>query len=233
MSWTPIVGKKFSVQDFAAYVGSLDLTNAPFKPLFVVHHNTSVPTRALYDSWQKRNPPVSLEQYMANLVGFYQGQGWQAGPHLFVAPDGIGVFTPLTHRGTHTPSWNYCSWGVEMIGDYETETPQPDLIDNAVVASAILHHAGGLSPLPYEIGVRGLHFHKEDPRTTHKDCPGKNVNKADFVNRVMTAMQQRVFSPADPVQCHPIGLGMWLKELWPEEPPGETSARPDGGPSPG
>src|SRR5215813_194752 len=115
--WTPIVGKRFSVPQIEEYVADLDLVHAPFKPLFVVHHNTGEPTRAQWEAWNKRKPPISDEQWMQNLAAFYQNKGWQAGPHLFVVPDAGCVFTPLTHRGTHTPSWNFCSWGVEMVGD--------------------------------------------------------------------------------------------------------------------
>jgi hypothetical protein len=189
MTWTPIVGKKFTVEEFRQYVSSLDLVHAPFKPLFVVHHNTSSPSRAQYDAYAHRSPPITDEQWLQNLAGYYQGLGWQAGPHLFIVPSGICVFTPLTHRGTHTPSWNWCSWGIEMVGDYDTEPFKTDIGDNAVIASAILHAAAHLSPLPFQLGRRGLHFHKEDPATTHRDCPGKNVIKADFVEAVMTAMQ--------------------------------------------
>jgi hypothetical protein len=190
MTWTPIVGKKFSCLDFFNYVASLDLAHAPFKPLFVVHHNTGSPTRVQYDAYAKRTPPITDEMWLTNLAGFYRSKGWQAGPHLFVVPDGICVFTPLTHRGTHTPSWNYCSWGVEMVGDYDSEVFQADVQSNAVFASVVLHHAAGLSPLPYQLGRRGLHFHKEDPHTTHSDCPGRNVVKADFVERVMASMEK-------------------------------------------
>jgi hypothetical protein len=188
--WTPVVGKKFSVVEFEQYVSDLDFRHAPFKPLFVVHHNTAEPTRILWDTWRTRATPITDVQWLHNLAAFYQGKGWQAGPHLFVVPDGICVFTPLTHRGTHSPSWNYCSWGVEMVGDYDKEPYQDDLNETVTAASAILHHYAGLSPLPYVLGRRGLHFHKEDPRTTHSDCPGKNVVKADFVEAVMAKLER-------------------------------------------
>src|SRR5712692_11270909 len=42
-------------------------------------------------------------------------------PHLFVADDLIWVFTPLTVSGVHSPSWNSITWGVEMVGNFDTE----------------------------------------------------------------------------------------------------------------
>jgi hypothetical protein len=185
MTWVPIVNKKFSASEFHDYVASLQLSAALWKPQFIVHHNTASPTRQQYEGYKNRPDPISDEQWLNNLAAFYQGKGWQAGPHLFVVPDGINVFTPLTHRGTHTPSWNYISWGIEMVGDYMTEELQGDILDMAVAASATLHFFGGIDPLPYHVGATGLHFHKEDPRTTHQDCPGKNVLKEPFVELVV------------------------------------------------
>ena len=43
----------------------------------------------------------------------------------------------------------------------------------AIVALAGLHRLAGLDPAT-------LRLHKEDPKTTHKFCPGKNISKADF-----------------------------------------------------
>jgi hypothetical protein len=63
--------------------------------------------------------------------------------------------------------------------------------DNLIAALAILHAAAGLQPLPYQRGVRGLHFHKEDPVTTHKSCPGKNMVKADLVAAVQAEILRR------------------------------------------
>jgi hypothetical protein len=63
--------------------------------------------------------------------------------------------------------------------------------DNLVAALAILHAAVGLPLIPYERGVRGLHFHKEDRRTTHKSCPGKNIVKADLIKAVQAEIQRR------------------------------------------
>ena len=36
-----------------------------------------------------------------------------------------------------------------------------------------------------------LHFHKEDPNTTHKLCPGKNMKKADLITDVQDEIQRR------------------------------------------
>ena len=182
MAWKGIVGKSFTPEGFAAYVEGLQF--GAWRPRFVVVHNTSAPDTKTWQGWQTRKPPISDEQWARNLEGYYKGQGWSAGPHLFVTPKGILVFSPLTAPGTHSPSWNSISWGVETVGEFDRDPFTGPIKDNLVAALGILHKAAGLSVLPYAVGVRGLHFHKEDVKTTHKSCPGKNMNKANLVAAV-------------------------------------------------
>src|SRR6185503_10327503 len=125
MTWTPIVDKKFSKEEFENYVKSLNLAKADWKPSFIVLHNTSEPTLAEYKQFAHRKVPVSDTQWMNNLAGYYRRLGWSAGPHLFIVPTGILAFTPLTHHGVHSPSWNSVSWGIEMTGDYDKEPFDP------------------------------------------------------------------------------------------------------------
>ena len=113
------------------------------------------------------------------------------GPHLFITPAGILAFTPLTGPGVHSPAWNSISWGVETVGEFEREPFAGPVRDNLVAALAILHAAAGLLPLPYQRGGRGLHFHKEDPVTTHKSCPGKNMVKTDLLKAVQAEILRR------------------------------------------
>jgi len=178
MPWRDIVGKGFTKEEFGDYVRTL--TFGAWMPQFVVLHNTSSPTLVQYHGFQARG--ITGEQWLQNLVGYYRDQmGWSAGPHLFVGDDKIWCFTPLTVPGTHSPSWNAISWGVEMVGEYDEEPFDPNVRDNAIAALAALHLLRGLDPT-------SLRFHKEDPKTTHKNCPGKNVDKKDIIERVQSAM---------------------------------------------
>ena len=90
-----------------------------------------------------------------------------------IADDLIWAFTPLNLQGVHAPSWNAISWGVELVGDYSTEPLSEGVRQNAISALASLHSLVGLDPM-------AMHLHREDPLTTHKGCPGTNVNKSDF-----------------------------------------------------
>src|SRR5437868_12726973 len=116
MTWTPIVAKRLSALDLDSYVRNLVF--GQWRPSFVVVHNTSVPR--ITD-----RPNGFTDAHMRNLESFYRDQQkWSAGPHAFVDQNGIWLFTPLTAPGVHSPSWNHSSWGIETLGDYETEAFQ-------------------------------------------------------------------------------------------------------------
>lgn len=168
-------GKLYSKDEFTTYVAGLKW--GAWRPAFLTLHNTGAPT---LKQWMATKGGES--QRIKNLANFYQHvQGWSAGPHLFVSPTGIFLGTPLTVPGVHTPSWNGIAWGMEMAGDFDAEPFDPQLLDNAVHAIAVLYSALGRAP-------ETLRLHKEDARTTHKHCPGKNVNKADMIKRIGDAM---------------------------------------------
>ncbi len=166
LAWKGIVGQGFKPDDFRQYVDDLNFSN--WRPQFVVVHNTSAPRLSQWHS-------TPGAQRMQNLQSYYRDQmKWSAGPHLFVADDLIWVFTPLTTSGIHSPSWNAISWGVEIVGEYEDEIFGGQIKSNSVEALTSLHQKLGLDP-------QHLRFHKEDPLTTHKSCPGRSVVKPDLI----------------------------------------------------
>lgn len=172
MAWKGIVGKSFSQQEFDAYCHTLSWT--AWRPLFIVLHNTQVPSLA---SW----PKGLTEAHIKGLETFYRDtQKWSAGPHLFVDDKQIWVFTPLTVSGVHSPSWNKVALGIEMLGDYDTESFDSgrgaSVRRNAVAAIATLSAVLGLDP-------QKMRIHREDPLTTHH-CPGKNVRKLEVIQEV-------------------------------------------------
>jgi hypothetical protein len=175
-TWKGIVGRSFRPSEFDDYVR--DLVIGDWKPIFVVLHNTSEPRLAQWHSTPGDQRMRNLEEYYRNPDPSSHKAAWSAGPHLFIADDLIWVFTPLITSGVHSPSWNAISWGVEMVGEYDEEPFDDRVRDNTVAALATLHAKLGLDP-------NGMRFHKEDPKTTHKDCPGKNVSKSDVIGRVI------------------------------------------------
>lgn len=181
MAWAGIVNRAFTAANVGAYLRTLP---RPGFVKFVVVHNTGAPNLKTYRGYANRPSPISDAQWLRNLEGFYRDkQHWSAGPHWFVTPnpDGLLAFTPSTHPGVHSPSWNSKSLGVEMVGDYSVEPFDAGVRDNAVALLAELHLWLGISP-------DTIRLHHEDPRTTHKDCPGKNVVKADIIAAVKAKM---------------------------------------------
>jgi len=171
--WKGIVDRSFDVPGFDAYCRSLQWTT--WRPSFVVLHNTGVPDLA-------ERPLGLTQQSIMSLQSYYRDtQHWSAGPHLFVDDHQIWAFTPLTTPGVHAPSWNSVSLGVEMLGDFQDEAFNAgrglDVQKNAVAAIAILTEILGFDP-------DGMKLHREDPLTTHKDCPGDNVSKPAFIAEV-------------------------------------------------
>lgn len=178
-----IDGRPMTVAQFAAHVAAM--TFPAWRPSGIAVHNTANPS--LYPlkghgSWHGAS--ITPAQRVKNLAAYYSGLGWRAGPHLFIDDEFIWLFTPLNQPGVHSPSWNGTKIGIEMVGDYDVEAfssgPGAKVRANTVAALAILHAKLGLDP-------NSIKLHKEDPRTTHA-CPGRNVDKADLIRRVINYM---------------------------------------------
>jgi hypothetical protein len=173
----PIINRFFRANNktfdsLKLYLEALDLT--PWKPEFVVLHNTAVPSLA-------QRPAGFVPQHIVNLAEYYSGLGWHAGPHFFCDQNGIWAFSRADRPGVHSPSWNQISWGVEMLGDYDAESfetgPGALVAENAVFLLAALHQRAGLDS-------HTLRLHKWDPKTTHKNCPGSDVSVEAVIERV-------------------------------------------------
>ncbi len=185
MVWRGIVGKSCSPGEFAAHVDQL--TWSTWKPQFIVVHNTAAPNLA-------SRPNGLTFQQIKNLEAYYRDdQKWAAGPHLFIDDRQIWLFTPLTVQGTHSPSWNSKAIGIEMLGDYDTEsfTEGRGLKVRELTTWAI-------GKLSVKLGFKpdAWKFHVEDPKTTH-DCPGKNARaqRALMIREVERDMQPMIAPP--------------------------------------
>ncbi len=182
-NWKGIVGKSFSTEEFDAYCQKL-VWNA-WRPSFIVLHNMAIPTLA-------QRPNGLTLQHIKDLEVFYRDtQKWSAGPHLFVDDRQIWVFTPLTTPGVHSPSWNSIAIGVEMLGDFATESFSDGrglaVRNNMTRAVASISHALGIDP-------NTMKLHKEDKKTTHI-CPGKNVIKSEVISEVIALLHNGEHTP--------------------------------------
>ena len=81
-----VINKCFTKKEFSEYIKNKDILRKVDK--IVLHH-----TWDTVEEWQQGKVSVS---YYKKL---YEGKGWQAGPHLFVAPEGIWLFTDIREQG--------------------------------------------------------------------------------------------------------------------------------------
>jgi len=150
-----IINKKLDVHEFKDYIATYYFGTEPADKL-VIHH-TWRPTK---DQWKGA---VSIQ----GLKGYYEGKGWPAGPHLFVAEDGIWLFSPMRQDGIHAGELNHRSIGIEVVGDYDHEKWSGKTKDNALGVIKLL-----MSQL--KIGNENIFFHRD---VSSKTCPGTAITK--------------------------------------------------------
>lgn len=182
MTWAGIdalsaSGKYRTIPEIQAFVDQLPHTTWASG---MVLHNTASPNLPQWTPSNRAQRILNLESY------FRDDRGWQSAPHAFIDYDGIWIFTPLTVKGTHSPSYNGTRIGVEMVGDFAIGHDDDDTgpgfktKKNTAAFFAMLHTHYGWNPatiLP----------HKADPRTTH-DCPGNDIDMAEFIDMVQEYM---------------------------------------------
>src|SRR5207245_2593343 len=81
-------------------------------------------------------------------------------------------------------SWRGMSWRIETLGDYMQEPFTDPIHAHLVACLATLHMTAGLD-------VSLLRFHKEDPKTSHKDCPGSHIDKQHLIQEVHALIVSR------------------------------------------
>lgn len=205
----PFIGKRFTPATFAAYVKGLDWSGG-WRGEYPVLHHCAEPSLA-------QRPQGLSDQHLANLLDYYQNQlGWSGAPHLFIddRPDGIIVFQRLDKRGVHAKSFNSSGWGIEMLGDYDTEDPRTGrgakVIKNAAHALATL--------LDINHGkLDDIKFHRDDP-LTQKTCPGRLVTK-DLIRALVGGIGQVAPLPPALQTPNPDAPDSWAATAfaWAEE----------------
>jgi hypothetical protein len=136
----------------------------------VTLHHTAAPSLT-------QRPSGLSRQHIRNIRDFYQGKGWKAGPHFFIddTEGCVMAMTPLAEKGIHAASFNASSIGIEVLGDYDSESPKTGrglfCWQNAADATRAL-----LDWLGLPVNEKTVLFHRDDPKTS-KSCPGKLVAK--------------------------------------------------------
>lgn len=135
----------------------------------VTLHHTASPSLA-------QRPNGFMAQHLRNLEDFYKNQkGWSAGPHLFGDEDQLWGMCDFRKKGVHAVSFNKRAIGIEVLGDYDSESPKTgrglECWKTTAAATKVLLDWLGLKP-----SEKTVLFHRDDPQTT-KTCPGTKVTK--------------------------------------------------------
>lgn len=187
----PMIGRRLSIPEWLSYVAAYDFgTIAPSR---LVLHHTFVPTVA---QWAGQRSMLGIQR-------FYAGKGWTAAPHVFAAPDGIWLFTPLKDVGIHAGTGNsgtingrfWYSIGLETVGDYDGARPSGPVWEHAKAVMGGLSRRVGIAPRQL------ISFHRD--YTNQKSCPGWAVTK-DWVFGEIDAWLANQ-APPPPPPPGPIG----------------------------
>ena len=187
----PMIGRRLSIPEWLSYVASYDF--GPIAPSRLVLHHTFVPT---VEQW------AGLRS-MQGMQRFYGGKGWTAAPHVYAAPDGIWLFTPMKDVGIHAGTGNsgvsngkfWYSIGLEMVGNYDGVRPGGAVWENA---KAVI---GGLSKRLGIVPRALISFHRD--YTNQKSCPGWAVTKDWVIGEIDAWLANR--TPPPPPPPGPIG----------------------------
>jgi hypothetical protein len=143
----------------------------------------------------KMRPHGWKVQRMRNLQSYYQNtRKWKAGPHLFTDEDQIFGLSPMTSPGTHARKYNGDSIGVEVLGNYDVESPKSGrglkCWKTTAEATAVLLDWLGKKP-----SASTVRFHR-DNGITRKSCPGKKVQKDWILGLIKgTSVSEPVVEP--------------------------------------
>lgn len=168
----PMIGKMLTDAEWLDYLANYDFGSLP--PDRVVLHHTWSPT---LESWRGQATMKGMQTY-------YRGKGWRAAPHIYVAPEGIWLFSPMSEVGIHAglgnaniefqKTWQFkdlrwYSIGVEMVGAYDAVRPSGGVWDHTKGVVGSLLRRFEKTP------EQALSFHRDYTNT--KSCPGWAVQK--------------------------------------------------------
>ena len=185
-----IINKRLMLNEFRDYVKGYYFGSLPANKL-VIHH-TWRPTR---ESWDGERTILGLKRY-------YEGKGWKVGPHLFIAEDGIWLFTPMRKDGIHAGKLNPRSIGIEVVGDYNSEKWSGRTKTNTLGAIKVLMERLNLTE-------NEIFFHRD---TSPKSCPGwaitkewlfKELSEFRFKLRISTRDREPIETISAPVPVTP------------------------------
>lgn len=178
-----IINKCLSAKEFKDYIAKKSFS--PNNPNKLCLHHTWKPDVA---DWNGAKTISGLKRY-------YEGLGWSAGPHLFIAEDGIWLFTDMNKQGIHAGLGNKNSIGIEVVGNYDPKVWKGKTKENALSVIELLSAKLGLT-------FGDIHYHR---MYSAKTCPGKMITskwlKEKLEERKIRPVE--VIETPEPVQTPP------------------------------
>lgn len=166
-----IIGKCLTADAFKSYVESKSF--GFISPNKIVLHHTYIPNLT---QWKGLGSIMAMKKV-------YEGKKWSTGPHLYIAPEGIWLFSDMAKDGTHAGKGNWLSIGIEMVGDYRFNKPSGMVWELAKYAITTLNKKLGLK-------VADIKFHRDFMPT---ECPGNAIQK----DWVIKELEDYVLLPPD------------------------------------
>jgi hypothetical protein len=165
----PFINRRLTVAEWERYIAAYVFPWKP--PSRVVLHHTYKPDEG---DWQGVASMRAMQR-------FYAGKGWSSAPHIYTAPDGIWLATPLSRIGIHAGTNNgsvaagWYSIGLEVVWDGDASVfAGPTWEFSKAVIRGIAARVGKSIP---EL----LAFHRD---TSEKSCPGNQVTRAWVLNEL-------------------------------------------------
>jgi hypothetical protein len=132
---------------------------------------------------------------MRGMQKFYAQKGWTSAPHIYTAPDGIWLATPMSRVGIHAGRGNgsvaqgWYSIGLEMVGYYDKKLPSGKIWEYSLAVMGELSKRLQIAPRQL------ISFHRD--YTNQKSCPGWAVTK-EWVWSAVEAYVNNAATPAPP-----------------------------------
>lgn len=167
----------------------------------VTFHHTAEPALS-YKAWANGWNPTLI----ANMRdGYQRNKGWASGPHFYPDDYRIWGLTPPTEKGVHAVSFNGSHIGIEVLGDFDTESHTSGRgakcwLHAFECAAEVLTWAG--------LTAEKFNFHRDDPKT-QKTCPGKNIDRLWVQTGIIDALRY-VAEPVKPQQRMFVPIASWL-----------------------
>lgn len=174
-----------------------------WKPIGGVQHNTG---KMVWPGYDSHGIQITPAQRMDNMSVDWVSRHFTGGPQFLasksyidektklIVPAKMNIVWPPWMFGTHSPEFDDTRWGMESTGDFNLE-PMPDDLYQVIVRgwAALYKYLG------HPANSDNFKYHKEDPGTTHKQCPGKAMGTKEHmiatINSLVTGKPIQVNTP--------------------------------------